>query len=191
VQAQGLEADCKELGFRCYLGEDRRTLQQYERVIISIESLLKLGKPPTGGSVAETPTYDVIVLDEIVSLAAAFGGVTMGANTNATVKFLQLLCNRAQYIFCADADWDDRAEMLVCHLKGNVTVSPVLFDVQAPAPMQRQMRLYFAGAGDRARGGEVSSRLHDDGARGIVDEGLCARHPRSAARTAVLAAGAG
>jgi hypothetical protein len=40
------------------------------------------------------------------SLAAAFGGVALGTNTNATVKFLQLLCNRAQHIFCTDADWD-------------------------------------------------------------------------------------
>ena len=83
---------------------------------------------------------------------------------------------RLACIFCADADWDDRAEMLVCHLKGNVTVSPVLFDVQY-APMKRQMRLYFAGAGNATkkltRKGEPVKAVMS-----VLERGLAARRPR-------------
>jgi hypothetical protein len=153
VQAQGLAADSSDLGFRCYLGSSTRELQKYDRVIISMESLLNLSRDPpaVGGAELEpAPTYDVVVLDEIVSLAAAFGGVTMHCKTNATVELLQRICMNASYIFASDADWDERAELLVRNLKGTQLLPAVLFDVAA-APMQRQMQLYFAGSGNATR----------------------------------------
>jgi hypothetical protein len=154
VQAQGLAADSSDLGFRCYLGSSTRELQKYDRVITSMESLLILSRDPpaVGGAELEpepAPTYDVVVvvLDEVVSLAAAFGGVTMHSKTNTTVELLQRICMNASYIFASDADWDERAELLVCNLKGTQLLPAVLFDV-AKAPMQRQMQLYFAGSGN-------------------------------------------
>ena len=56
----------------------------------------------------------------------------------------------ARYIFASDADWDERAELLVRNLKGTQLLPAVLFDV-AEAPMRRQMQLYFAGSGNATR----------------------------------------
>ena len=103
----------KSLGFANYLEENRNTLGNHDKIILQIDSLIKIFDEDN----TITP-YDFIILDEIESLLAHMSSNTLSNKRNKICIIINALLQGAKWILALDADYNHRAQEFLLQTVG-------------------------------------------------------------------------
>lgn len=116
-----------EFNFKSYM-EDKN-YKQSDRIIIQLESLLKLRKEvlffDENEVNYEVPSYDLIIIDEIESILNHFNSPTFKGNQKETYDFLMEIINNSRKLICLDGDTNERAYNYIKNFGDSINIENI------------------------------------------------------------------
>jgi len=113
-----------EFKFKSYM-EDKN-YKQSDRIIIQLESLLKLRKEiifiDENEINYDVPAYDLIIIDEIESILNHFISPTFKGNQKETYDFLMEIINNSCKLICLDGDTSERAYNYIKNFGASINI---------------------------------------------------------------------
>ena len=113
-----IERSLEDLAFDTYLNDHF----DYDKLIIQIESLMKLESNPElflSMERVKIPKYDFLIIDEIVSVLNQFSSPTFKGKSKEIFEYLEKLIKRANKVVALDADYCNRSHNFLKNIVGD------------------------------------------------------------------------